>query len=189
MTPYEKQFEYEKRFAEMILSHTGMMNDLRLIRQTGLPEAYIAAGYVRNYVWDRLHGYTERKPLNDIDVIYYDRSQLDEDYEKQVERELREMTGSSLWSVKNQARMHLQNGDPPYSSVEHAISFWPEAVTAIAIRLEADDRLSWLCPYGLNDLFELRVRRSPLFSDEAYYRARVEGKNWRALWPLLQIEL
>ena len=180
---------YEKRFEEMILSHRGMMDDLRLIRQTELPGAYVAAGYVRNYIWDRLHGYTERTPLNDIDVIYYDRSRLDEDYEKQVERQLCEATGCSLWSVKNQARMHVQNGDPPYSSVEHAISFWPETVTAVAIRLESDDRLAWLCPYGLSDLFELRVRRSPLFSDEAYYRARVEGKNWRALWPRLHIEL
>lgn len=163
------------------------MNDLRIVRELGLPDGYVSAGYVRNYIWDRLHGYAERTPLNDIDVIYYDSVQLDEEAEKEYERRLKEMTGSGLWSCKNQARMHLRNGSAPYESVEHAISHWPENVTAIAIRLEEDDRLSWLCPYGLDNIFEFKVRRSPLFEDEAYYQSRIRTKNWKQLWPRLEI--
>lgn len=180
--------KYAMQFEEMIIKNQEIMRDLNIVRDLGLPDAYIAAGYVRNYIWDCLHGYRKRTPLNDIDVIYYDPSLLDEAVEKLYEKQLSEATGCSLWSVKNQARMHLQNGDPPYASVMDAISRWPENVTAIAVRLEDNDRLSWLCPYGLDNIFECRVRRSPLFPDEAYYRFRISRKNWQELWPRLQIE-
>jgi len=178
---------YENTLFELIRSNADMMNDLRMLRQLKLPDWYVAAGYVRNYIWDRLHGYERRTPLNDIDVIYYDANATDECLEKDYEELLARQTGTSIWSFKNQARMHIRNGDSPYRSVEDAIGHWPETVTAVAIRLEEDDRLSCLSPYGLDDIFELRVRRSPLFKDAAYYESRVEGKNWRALWPKLEI--
>lgn len=39
-----------------------------------LPDAWLAAGFVRNRVWDRLHGYPEPIPLADLDVIHFVRS-------------------------------------------------------------------------------------------------------------------
>ncbi|WP_409344434.1 nucleotidyltransferase family protein [Paenibacillus sp. MBLB4367] len=178
---------YTDTFLELIRSNAEMMNELRMLRQLNLPDWYAAAGYVRNYLWDRLHGYEHRTPLNDIDIIYYDADETDERLEKQYEERLARQTGTAVWSVKNQARMHIRNGDAPYRSVEDAISHWPETVTAIAVRLEEDDRISFLSPYGLEDIFELRVRKSPLFKDPAYYEARAAGKNWRTLWPKLEI--
>jgi hypothetical protein len=35
-----------------------------------IQDGYIAAGFVRNLVWDKLH-HIESQPLNDIDVIYW----------------------------------------------------------------------------------------------------------------------
>lgn len=164
-----------------------MMKDLRIVRDLRLPEAYISAGYVRNYIWDYVHGFTNRTPLNDIDLIYYDLEQLDEEIDIQYEQQLIEQTGNFLWSVKNQARMHIRNGDEPYSGIEDAISHWPETVTGIAIRLEDDDRLTYVCPYGLDDIFECRVRQSPKFHDRSYYHSRISKKNWSQIWPKLLI--
>jgi hypothetical protein len=179
--------KYEDQFIELIANNREMMHDLYVIRELHLPGGCIAAGYVRNYIWDCLHGFTARTALNDIDVIYYNKDQCDEEFEKNIEQHLREETGSSLWSVKNQARMHIQNGDRPYQSISDAMSYWPETVTAVAIRLEADNRISYESPYGLDDLFEFRVRQSPLFKDEGYYQARINKKSWKALWPRLDI--
>jgi hypothetical protein len=163
------------------------MKDLKRIKTLNLSDCYVAAGYVRNYIWDTLHGYSTRTPLNDIDVIYYNREEIDEEIEKEYEWILERETGSSKWSVKNQARMHISNGDQPYKSIEDAISHWPETVTAVGIRLEDDNSLSIISPYGLEDLFEYRVRKSPLFKDDSYYMSRVTKKNWKKLWPRLEI--
>ncbi|WP_246079076.1 nucleotidyltransferase family protein [Paenibacillus piri] len=100
---------YMDRLLQLIRSNNEIMEDLALLRSLQLPDVHVAAGYVRNCVWDRLHGYEERTPLNDIDVIYYDLEEMSEQFEKIIERQLNEQTGRSIWSVKNQARMHIRN--------------------------------------------------------------------------------
>lgn len=57
---------------EAILHQPEMLEDLRAVAEQGLPHGCIAAGYVRNFAWDVLHGYTSRTPLHDVDVLYYD---------------------------------------------------------------------------------------------------------------------
>ena len=106
----------------MMKTYENLARDLDLVRQLELPHWYIAAGYVRNFVWDQLHGYPSPTPLNDIDVIYYDNANLNEAHEKELEAWLNQKTDSSIWSVKNQARMHLKNGNAPYVSITDAIS-------------------------------------------------------------------
>jgi hypothetical protein len=64
----------ETRLQQYLLEHETLLDDLRLVRSLQLPQCYIAAGYIRNYVWDRLHGYPGRGRHNDIDVVYFDRS-------------------------------------------------------------------------------------------------------------------
>ncbi|MCQ6562931.1 nucleotidyltransferase family protein [Paenibacillus mendelii] len=164
-----------------------MMDDLRRVRGLELPNSFVAAGYIRNYVWDRLHNYDYRATHSDIDVVYYDSDFPEEQRDQALEQSLIDATGNEKWSVKNQARMHIRNNEAAYDSVYDALSRWPETATAIGVRLEWNDELSLCCPYGLDDLFRLIVRRSPLFSDQAYYRSRITAKQWQRLWPNLAI--
>jgi len=180
--------KYSDDLLSLIRNNQEIMMDLAMIRRLNLPNWCVAAGYVRNYIWDSLHGYPTRTPLNDIDIIYFNIEEIGEDIEERYEQKLESESGVSIWSVKNQARMHIRNGANPYKSIEDAMSQWPETVTAIGIRLEKDDRITIISPYGLEDIFEYRVRRSPLFRDEATYHARMKEKNWKALWPRLQIQ-
>jgi hypothetical protein len=62
---------------------------------------------------------------------------------------------------------------------------WPETVTAIGITLGEDNKLRILSPHGLEDLFELIVRRSPYFKDYIYFQERVKNKDWLNIWPRL----
>ena len=48
---------------------------LDCVRQLNLPHCYLAAGFVRNLVWDHLHQKLVSTPLNDVDVIYFDETE------------------------------------------------------------------------------------------------------------------
>ncbi|UHA73717.1 nucleotidyltransferase family protein [Paenibacillus sp. 481] len=177
----------ETRLQQYVREHEQLMEDLRLVSSLSLSQCYIAAGYIRNYVWDRLHGYEYRAKHEDIDVVYFDSYELSEQRDKEIENELIAHTGNEQWSVKNQARMHVKNGMEPYQSTADALSRWPEVVTAIGVRINDREQIECCHPHGLDDLFNLVVRRSPLFHDRAYYLERVRKKNWKQQWPMLTI--
>jgi uncharacterized protein len=177
----------EIQFRQCIERHTGIMRDLRLVQLLGLPDWYIAAGYIRSAVWDELHGFEPGNRHEDIDVIYYDPSDCTEAREKELEQLLKQQTGNPKWSVKNQARMHIRNGDTPYKSSADAISLWPETATAIGVRLDEADELHIAAPYGLADLYDMVLRRSPRFNNREYYLQRMRNKQWQRHWPKLQV--
>ncbi|WP_374020500.1 nucleotidyltransferase family protein [Paenibacillus thiaminolyticus] len=177
----------EQRLLHYLHEHEELMADLRSVRDLQLPQCYISAGYIRNYIWDRLHGFEYRARHQDIDVVYYDLEDLSEQRDVALEQELIRRTGNEKWSVKNQARMHVRNGVAPYASTHDALSRWPETATAVGARLNGEERIELIHPHGLEDLFQMVVRRSPEFPDPAYYMARVNAKQWREQWPLLTI--
>lgn len=47
------------------------MECLQAVRALNLPDWFIAAGFVRNAIWDHLHS-LPMTPLNDVDVVYFD---------------------------------------------------------------------------------------------------------------------
>ncbi|WP_435921064.1 nucleotidyltransferase family protein [Paenibacillus sp. DYY-L-2] len=172
---------------QAIAGQPDMIADLRAVAELGLPQGCIAAGYIRNFVWDVLHGYTARTPLHDVDVLYYDPECLKEEAEKAYDELLRRRHPGLNWSVKNQARMHLKNGDAPYRSVEEAMRHWPETATAIGARLDQDHHVELIAPFGLDDLVGLKVRQSPYFRDRQIFVNRIKKKEWLRIWPRLNV--
>lgn len=61
-----------------------MMDILRSAQSLNLPDWWVCAGFVRSKIWDVLHEFDERTPLSDIDVIYFDPSNIDEETEKNM---------------------------------------------------------------------------------------------------------
>ncbi|WP_447755934.1 nucleotidyltransferase family protein [Pseudomonas nicosulfuronedens] len=164
------------------------MQLLRTVRDHGPEGAWIAAGFVRNAVWDALHGYSEPTPLSDIDVLYFDTSCLDAEADFAWEQRLQEVCPDVPWSVRNQARMHLRNSDSPYRNCGGAMCRWPEVCTAVAVRLR-DESLELLAPLGIDDLWGLQVQPTEHFRAKPHiYRERIAAKNWLARWPKLRIE-
>lgn len=177
----------EQQLIQYLEEDEEMLDALRMVRALALPDGYIAAGFVRNFVWDRLHGYTLRTPLADVDVIYFNAEDRSEATDLRYERQLQSMDYKWNWSVKNQARMHLRNGHSPYASVADAMSHWPETATAVAVRLMKNQAIEVNAPFGLSDLFQLVVRRGDFFTDEAQFQRRIIRKRWQDLWPKLHI--
>jgi len=164
------------------------MRLLRVVRDHGPQDAWIAAGFVRNAVWDVLHGYRDPTPLSDIDVLYFSADNLEPEADYAWERRLLEVCPGAPWSVRNQARMHLRNGDSPYRDCADAMCRWPEVCTAVAVRLHGES-LEWLAPLGIDDIWSLRVRPTEHCRAKPHiYRERIAAKNWPACWPKLRID-
>lgn len=164
------------------------MEVLQAVRSLNLPDWFIGAGFVRNPVWDALHNFEKQTPINDIDVAYFDPSDLSEETEIHYQKMLAEKLPAN-WSVTNQARMSKVNkSKTDYVSSESALACWPETATAIGVIMSADDTLKIIAPHGLDDLFSLKLRMSPDFEggQEAFLK-RVERKRWLEKWPKLEI--
>lgn len=121
----------EKEIIQLIKEDEWMMDILRAVKSLHLPDWWVCAGFVRSKICDVLHGFKERTPISDIDVFYYDDGNTDELEEKKLEMRLRNILPDIPWSVKNEARMHVVNGIPPYSSSIDAISKFPETATSL----------------------------------------------------------
>jgi hypothetical protein len=173
--------------AEIIAQDPVGMEQLRAVRSLGLPDWCIAAGFVRNRVWDHLHGISPPRPLADIDVIYYDAADTDRAREARFEARLATLVPGCPWEVRNQARMHVWKNLPRHESTEDAMRYWLETVTPVGVRLESDDRLTVVAPLGIEDLLKL-VCRPTAFGrvQRAEYDRRIASKRWRELWPRVQ---
>jgi hypothetical protein len=170
--------------ADIIAQDPVGMEQLRSVRALSLPDGCIAAGFVRNRVWDHLHGISPPRPPADIDVLFFDGADVSKEREAAYEAQLAGLMPGLPWQVRNQARMHVWKDLPPHRDTADAMTFWLETVTAVGVRLEADDSLSVIAPLGVEDLVGLMCRPTAFGRtrrDE--YEARIASKRWRELWP------
>jgi hypothetical protein len=181
----------ENDIIQIIENDPWMMQIIRTVQSLRLPDCWVCAGFVRAKVWDTLHGLADRIPLDDVDVVYFDTNNTSPDREEQLEEQLRNILPDIPWSVKNQSRMHLRNGDEPYTSSSDAISRFPESATAIGVRLDNEGKLALTAPCGIDDLANLIVRPTPHFlnnwdSRMPLYLGRLAKKSWHQRWNKLE---
>ena len=162
------------------------MSILRQAAQLQLPDWCIGAGFVRNLVWDELHGYCRAPPFNDIDLIYFDTEDCSPERDRMFERQLLRQC-KLPWSVKNQARMHLGNADMPYTCSADARSYWPEVETAVAAKLNTLGEIEIIAPLGTASLFACKITINSKRPKAAVFSRRIADKHWLRLWPKLQV--
>jgi len=177
--------KYRNELIQIIKKDEQIMETLFIVKNLNLNDCWVGAGFIRNKVWDVLHEIKKTK-INDIDVVFFNESIISENLEKEIEQKLTDINPKVKWSVKNQARMHLRNNHLKYSNVENAISYWPETATAIAVRLDSENKIEILAPHGLEDLFNLIVRPTPNFSP-IIFQERIDAKLWKKQWKNLNI--
>lgn len=181
-----KMRNHEQQLCDLLREDAWRFDVLRAVSQLGLPDCWVGAGFIRSYVWDRLCGLAAQKP-EDVDVVYHYDGDIAEQSEKLYDEKLVQMMPDVPWSCKNQARMHIKAGiDTPYKNTEEGLMNWTETATAVAARMDAEGRLHVLAPFGLEDLFGMVVRPTPLFQKRLLqYRARLAQKRWDQRWPQL----
>ena len=178
-----------EKVAEILRSDAVRWRALEMVADLGLPDCWIAAGFVRNAVWDALHNRDPQHLVGDVDIIFFDPVRPEENRDRSVEDLLRLRDQTMDWSVKNQARMHHRNGDAPYTSACHAMRYWPETATAVAARLDANGKCVVRSAFGLDDLMDMIVRPTERFRGDKHpiFQARVSEKRWFETWPRLRL--
>ncbi|WP_252179468.1 nucleotidyltransferase family protein [Endozoicomonas sp. 4G] len=172
--------------SKLIKSDKFRIQALQCVQRLELPQCYIAAGFVRNLVWDYLHGFDSATELNDIDVIYFDSNERDQNKYIEYESALKKNMPNLNWQVRNQAIMHIRNNDKPYKNSLDAMSFWPEKETAVAVRLLKNGELECISAFGTDSLFSLKVTHNPKRA-RSVFNQRVTSKGWLGQWPKLRI--
>jgi uncharacterized protein len=169
-----------------ILDKTPFIRDaMRSVESLNLPDCWVGAGLLRNCVWDVLHGYSPTFERQDVDVVFYDETDISEQYERTLEKILSQLNPIFQWSVKNQARMKIKY-NLVYSSVYEAIAYWPETATCIAARLNNNSAIELIAPYGIDDPANLIVKLTPI-ADIRTYEKRLSTKKWQQRWPKLTL--
>ena len=178
--------EHMNKVIELIKLDELRLAALECVRLLDLPQCYIAAGFVRNLIWDSLHQKSAPTMLNDVDVIYFDSTESNPDAFKDYELRLKVMLPKLNWQVSNQAKMHSRNGDLPYQSIIDAMSYWPEKETALAIRKTDIDDYECISAFGFESLFDLQITYNPKRNRDIFEH-RVKSKKWLTQWPMLQV--
>ncbi|WP_404826679.1 nucleotidyltransferase family protein [Peribacillus frigoritolerans] len=168
-----------------------MMEILESAKSLNLPDWWICAGFIRSKVWDVLHDFSVRTSIPDIDVIYFDPTNIDKYEEMKIEKKLVSLIPNIPWSVKNEARMHVKSNMPPYSSSVDAISKFPETATALGVKLDENDNVILTAPCGTHDVINLEVKPTPYFKETKerveIYEDRITKKNWKSTWKKLKV--
>ena len=161
-------------------------------RTLALPDCWLAAGAVAQTAWNHILGLSPTYGISDIDLVYFDESDLSESGEaERAARARNALSGLPAWiDVKNEARVHLWyeakfgRSIAPYASVTDAIATFPTTATAVGIR-PSPEGLQLYAPYGISDLLGLVVRPNRKQITREIYEAKVG--RWNATWPKLTI--
>lgn len=178
--------DHEALIKQWVMSDPARVEALTIAAAQKLPGWCLAAGFVRNLVWDKLHNFSSSTALNDIDLIYFDPYDISVSRDKEIEHWLRS-NSKFPWSVKNQARMHERNRDRPYTSTEDAMSFWVEVETAVGAALDDGGEVIIVAPLGVKPLFDYTITLNPKRPKRTDFEARVCSKQWLEIWPKLVV--
>jgi uncharacterized protein len=190
----ETENELRQRLSAIVRATPPLMQVLETARALDLPDHLVFSGAVYQPVLNHLTGRPPEYGLKDYDLGYFEGSDLSYEAEDAVIRRVAASFDEPLRSqveVRNQARVHLwfegKFGEAytPLSSTAEAIERFTSATFAIGVRLEDDVRLRIEAPFGLADLFALRLRPNPRRRTAGFARTCADV---RRRWPELTIE-
>jgi hypothetical protein len=173
----------------MIRSSPLLMEVLVGLREDGLPDHLLVAGAIYNLVWNRLTERPDLTGINDIDVFYYDASDIGWDAEDVVIKRL----GTRFAhlpipvQVRNQARVHLWfpqkfgTAFEPLTSSAEMLGRYASKTHSVGARLEADDTLTIVAPFGLDDILSMRIVPNPVLANKKAHEAK--AARAKSMWP------
>ena len=186
--------ELHERLTAILRATPPLMRVLTVARRLCLSDWLVFSGAVYQPVLNQLTGRPLDYGIKDYDLAYFDASDLSYEAEDTVIRRVSAAFDEPLRSmvqVRNQARVHLwfetkfAEQYPPLSCTAEALERFASATFAVGVRLEADDRLHIVAPFGLADLFALRL--VPNFYRKTVGFARASA-DVRRRWPEVVIE-
>ena len=111
---------------QIALNQLGQDPDIRaileIIRSLELKDSWLAAGCVRNFIWNMLSERPDFDSETDVDVIFFDPSYAEAETIG-LEAKLKADWPQYRWELRNQAYMHRHSpGTAPYKNACEAMS-------------------------------------------------------------------
>ncbi len=183
-----------QRLEAILRRAPNLMLVLETARALNLPDWLLFSGAIYQRALNDLTGRDLDYGIKDYDLGYYDPSDTSYEAEDGVIRRVAAAFAPPLREaveVRNQARVHLwfegRFGEPyaPLANTAQALTRFVSPMFAVGARLEADGRMTVVAPFGLEDLFALRLRPNP-GRTSPNYPAIAEAARRR--WPELIVE-
>jgi len=180
------------RLAEILRASPRLMTVLETARAVDLPDWMIFSGAVYQTAWNALTGRDPDYGIKDYDLGYFDPDTSYEAEDVVIRRVAAafEPPLSEMVEVRNQARVHLwfegKFGEPyePLGCTAEALSRFTSATFAVGVRLDADGAMRIEAPFGLDDIFDLKLRPNPRRKTRGFART---AEAARRRWPELTI--
>lgn len=186
--------ERVERLTAIVRAAPSLMRVLRMMQTLALPDWLAMSGAVYQRVLNHLTGRPPDYGVRDYDIGYFDASDISYNAEDIVIRRVAAAFDEPLRSqveVRNQARVHVWfeahfgEAYTPLSCTAEALERFVAPMFAVGVRLDADGRLRVAAPFGLCDLFALRLRPNPGRSFGGFDRV---AANVLRRWPELRVE-
>jgi len=183
----------ERRLEDIVRSGPTLMQVLAIARDLNLPDWLIFSGAIYQRVLNQLTGRDLDYGIKDYDLAYFDAADISYEAEDAVIRRAAAAYPpplGALVEVRNQARVHLwfkdKFGEPyaPLANSSEALARFTSTTFSVGVRLEADGRLTIVAPFGLEDLFALRLRPNPVRKTNGFARTAASAL---ARWPELTV--
>ncbi len=140
----ERQPDEMDRLRALVGGCAWLMGVLAVVRDIGLPDAWVGAGVVRDLVWGELSGRGFRPgEVRDIDVVYFDPADLTRERDDAATALLCAARPGLPWEARNQAAVHTWYARrfggapvPPFASIAEAVGRRNPARVSLAISRE-----------------------------------------------------
>ena len=150
-------------------------------------------GAIYNLVWNVLTRRPPQQGVKDIDVAYFDASDLSYAAEDRVIGHLAGLLAGVPVpvEVRNQARVHLWFPEkfgqpfPPLRSAPEMLTRYASKTHSVGVRLERDDSLTVHAPFGLDDIFSFRIVPNPALDNRATHDRK--AARAKSVWPELNV--
>jgi hypothetical protein len=171
-----------------------LMQVMETARGLALPDWLLFSGAIYQRVLNDVTGRDPDYGVRDYDLGYHDASDVSYEAEDVVIKRVAAAFApplSEIVEVRNQARVHLwfedHFGEPytPLADTAEALTRFVSPMFAVGARLEADGRMRVVAPFGLDDLFALRLRPNPNRVSANFAKI---AEAARVRWPEIRIE-
>lgn len=189
--PHEEQ---RRVFLDIVRADPIVRSALIAALEVDLPDWFIVSGVIYNAVWNALTGKRPGHGTKDIDVFYFDDSDLSYEAEDRVIKRAEPHFAHVPLPVeiRNQARVHLWYPQkfgrtcPRYESSEQSIGYFASETHAVGVRLEANGDLTLVAPFGLDPIFSFRIVPNRALDNAATHAEK--GERAKRTWPEITVE-
>lgn len=194
ITPLAADAPHRDRLIAILRADPLLATVLERARALALPDWLVVSGALYQTVWNALTGRPSGHGLKDVDLVFHAPADLSFEAEDRVIRHAAAVFADLEVPVelRNQARVHLwfeaRFGAPypPLASSAEGLTRYASVCHAVGVRSTDDGEIEVFAPFGLDDVFALRIRPNKALDNAATHAEK--AARMRALWPELTIE-